>query len=129
MHMRSDTRGIAFVEILIGLLVAAIVVGAAIMLLEPPDRAAAVKACQSEAHTFDQAVSVYHFRHGGRAWPDTNAHGSVQAVSIALELGGGLGAKDPLAHLDGLQRVPPTGAHGWTYDFERHATNASGCSR
>ncbi len=121
-------RGFAFVEVALGLLVVAIVAAIVLMAIAKPSHANAIAACQIEARTFSEAVTVYHARHENKAWPDTNANHSVYAVSLALTIGSNLDSRDPLTHLDGSQRNPESSARGWTYNFDNHTVDASGCS-
>ena len=120
-------RGFAFVEIVLALVVVAIVGAVVIMAVSKPSHHNAMVSCQKEAAAFADAVHVYHEKHENTAWPDTNAKGSMYAVSLALTIGSNLDSKNPLAHLDGSQQKPVTLKHGWTYDFTNHTVDASGC--
>ncbi len=125
MYMRD--RGFAFVEVALVLVVVAIVAAGVIMVFAKPDHANAVAGCQREASAFSDAVRIYHEHHDNKAWPDTNASHSVYAVSLALTIGSNLDSKDPLTYLDGSQRSPVSAARGWTYNFDNHTVDASGC--
>ncbi len=120
-------RGFAFVEIAIGLVILAMVAAIVIMAMSKPNHDGAVFSCQKEGAAFADAVSVYHQKHDNKAWPDTNANGSVYATSLALTIGSNLDSKDPVKYLDGSQQKPVTLAHGWTYDFKNHTVDTSGC--
>jgi prepilin-type N-terminal cleavage/methylation domain-containing protein len=123
-HMRA--RGFAFIEVVLGLVVVAILASIVIMVATKPNHASAVTACQKEAKAVDQAVRVYHARHDNVGWP-SSAHHKMSEVAESLLAFSNLDPSYGFRYLDGSQRQPPTQVHGWTYDFKNHTVNEFGC--
>jgi hypothetical protein len=123
-HMRD--RGFAFVEVALGLVVVAIVASIVIMAVAKPGHVNASAACQHEANAVNDAVHVYHVRHGGgkTAWP-SDAHHDMNEVQESLL--GFSNLSHGFRYLDGSQRRPVTQDHGWTYDFTNHIVSEYGC--
>jgi competence protein ComGC len=117
-------RGFAVVELLLACLVLSILVAVIIMAISNADDNGAAKACRTEARAFAVAAKAYHKGHENKAWPDDHADTSVQRTADALALSG---QRVSLQYLDGAQRVPSNGNHGWSYDFQYHTTNSLGC--
>jgi hypothetical protein len=126
--MRKDC-GVAFVEVLLGILVVAIIAGIFMMaMIKPADHS--VEHCRADAKAFTIAVARYYESNGAKWPPDGRPkyEPSVLKVSLNLRVKGELTGDDPLRRLAGPLRTPPTDDKGWTYDFENHSAIDAGCN-
>jgi type II secretory pathway pseudopilin PulG len=129
---KHAVTGFAIVEVLVLALILSILAAIVIMVAWPSSKthasarqqAARLKThieCVADATTFQRAVELAHNK--THAWPDDVAN--VAALDVKLH--GLLGSGNALRHLDGSQRVPPTRAKGWTYDFRKHVVDVGNC--
>ena len=119
-------RGFAFVEIVLGLVVVAIIAAVVIMVVSKPNHTNAVAGCQREAAAVNDAVNVYHERHGGgkTAWPSDEHHDMKEVEQSLL---GFSNLSQGFKYLDGSQRKPVSTARGWIYSFSSHTVDEYGC--
>jgi hypothetical protein len=122
--------GVAFVEVMVGLVVGAIVVALVLMATtRPVDRAA--ERCRADAEAFTVAVSRFHEQTDPKQYPPDGSpetEPNLGPVVLALKAKGVMPGGDPLRYLGGTQRRPLTTDAGWLYDFESHVAIDAGCN-